>query len=158
MSDDNASMAPSGDFNTVNYLTTNTAIGGGGLIQQSPGYTITTTPNYGYTFESCPGGHIAADDWVELPLEGLWQNKCMVCGAVFRATVPDSVNMTEVKELLGEIMGLDEGVDLDGFDVSDALGRYTALKEKIEAKAYELRQIERLILLAGKMLEKKVSD
>ena len=66
--------------------------------------------------------------------------------------------MVEITRLLGEVVAISEGIDLATFDLSEILGRYNELAARIQGEEESLRQVARLIALAGRLLEKKVAN
>jgi len=130
------------------------------------GTPYTNTPLMGQPFPgdfgissafACAAGHIAADEEVEY-VDGVAIARCVNCDARMQfPRVKGGISMLQIQTLLGVLMGLDdETAQIEGFDISDILGQYTEVREKIEAEEFAVRQARKLFDIAGEILNTKV--
>jgi len=145
--------------NTTGQYTTGTP---GGYLTGTPYNTPTPLMGQPYpgdfgTLLACAAGHIAADEEVEY-VDGVAIARCINCDARMQfPRVKGGISMLQIQTLLGVLMGLDdETAQIEGFDISEILGQYNEVREKIEAEEFAVRQARKLFDIAGEILNTKV--
>lgn len=155
-----SSMAGGGITNNPYVTTGGTSMPSGGFVTTSPNWTI--TPSFAPTFYDqniCPLGHVASEDEVEF-VDGVIVSKCITCGQRMQVNrVAGGMSLLRVQTLLGKVMSMDGDTEqMEEFSLSEILGDFAELKERLETEEFALRQARKLIELASQVLSAKVSD
>lgn len=131
----------------LQWDTTTSVASSGPLLYQS-------TP----TYQWCQGGHVAKEDSI-IVKDGVIHAVCSGCNSLMQLhSVPSGLPTDAVKELLGSLLALTQGVDLPEFDFGEALGSYAELDASLSEQEIEVRQMRKLLDIARKMIDKRAQD
>lgn len=170
---DNPDMAHGPDEYQFNVTFNVTQASSGTNVPAGTQGFVATTPSFGFpqaspligqpypqdysSYDLCAGGHKAASEEVEYS-DGVVIAFCERCGVRMEyPRVKGGISMLQIQTLLGVLMGLDEeNMQTEGFDVSDIIGQYADVRDKIETEEFAVRQAKKLFELATKLMETKV--
>lgn len=101
------------------------------------------------------GCHVTAE--LTEYIDGAIVSNCSVCGKRIQLDrIPGGVSLLRVQELLGAVMNIEDMENIEGFNLSDLLGKFTELRDQLEKEEFAVRQERKLLDLAAQILNTKV--
>lgn len=101
------------------------------------------------------GCHVTAE--LTEYIDGVIVSSCSVCGKRIQLDrIPGGVSLLRVQELLGAVMNIEDIENIEGFNLSDLLGKFTELRDQLEKEEFAVRQERKLLDLAAQILNTKV--